>query len=355
MCVHRIEAAALHITENEIGQRASGVSAVEGYAAARVPGLIEGNVAIFDVSAEFEEVSAPLPRERVDELIDLIGAVARPDLALNVEHAESAFRPADRDARRTVVLGHVCDAGKAHHASDVKGWVVRRAENFGLAEFMPTAAHFVDQRVAERVRPRRNVVLRAPQVVALVMPPVRIPGFKSVVEDVTPRNRIARRTVVANARRVVVLLAQGADRSVDEVVDHARTVWRRSEFQEGLNLRAERARRNDVVDDADIERIAQHDRRIHAVDLARQVAEVAVTKLGGRHGLDAGGDGADLPATLPIEEEERLVGAIVKPRHAHRPADIRAELIAVQAWRLLALFTNRVVGLRQRVVAIELP
>src|SRR5215475_15792948 len=187
------------------------------------------------------------------------------------------------------------------------------------------------------------------------MSPVRIPGFKSVVEDVTSRNRIARRKVVIDARRVVVLPAQGADRRVDEVVGHARTVGQRREFQEGLDLRAERARRNNVVDDADIERIAQHDRRIHAVDLARQVAEIAVAKLGGRHGLDGSGDGADLPPALPVEEEEGLVGAVVKPWYAHRPAYIRAELIAVQAWRLLALFTNRVVGLRQRVVAIELP
>src|SRR5262245_35179847 len=353
--VDRVQAAALDVAQHEVRQRAARVSSIKTDAAARVARLVESDVAQFDVRAELQKVPAALPRKRVDKLIDLIGAVARPDLALNVKHAESAFRPADRDARWTVILGHVRDAWETHHAGDVKGSVVRRAEDFRFAELVPTAAQFIDQRVTERVRPRRNVVLRAPQVVALVMPPIRITGFKSIVEDVTPRNRIARRKVLVNAGRVVVLLAQGADRRVDEVVGQARTVGERREFQEGLNLRAERARRNDVVDDADIERISQHDRRIYAVDLARQVAEVAVTKLGGRHGLDAGGDGADLPATLPIEEEERLVGAIVKPRHAHRPADIRAELIAVQAWRLLALFTNRVVGLRQRVVAIELP
>src|SRR5262245_59098368 len=353
--VHRIEAAALHIAENEIGKRAPGVSAVEGYAAARVSRLIEGDVAIFDVSAEFEEVSAPLPRERIGKLKDLIGTITWPDLALQIIDAENAIRPTDADARWPVIFRNVRDTGQPHHSGHVEGRIVGGAEDFRFAELVPTAAHFVDQRVAERVRPRRNVVLRAPQVVALVMPPVRIPGFKSVVKDVTPRNRIARRKVVVNARRVVVLLAQSADRRVDEVVDHARTVGQRREFQEGLNLRAERARRNDVIDDADIERIAQHDRRIHAVDLARQVAEIAVAKLGGRHGLDGGGDGADLPPALPVEEEERLVGAVVKPWHAHRPADIRAELIAVQARGLLALFADRVVGLRQRIVAIELP
>src|SRR5262249_21009156 len=97
---HRIEATALHIAENEIGQRASSVSAVEGYAASRVPRLIEGDVAIFNVGAEFEEVSAPLPRERIGELKDLIGTITRPDLALQIIDTENAIRPTDADARR---------------------------------------------------------------------------------------------------------------------------------------------------------------------------------------------------------------------------------------------------------------
>src|SRR5262245_24611825 len=151
--VYRIEAAALHITENEIGQRASGVSAVEAYAAARVSRLIEGNVAIFDVGAEFKEVSAPLPRERIGELKDLIGTITWPDLSLQIIDTESAFRPIDADARRSEIFWNVSNAGQSHHSGDVEGRIVGSAENFGLAEFMPTAAQFVDQRSAERMRP----------------------------------------------------------------------------------------------------------------------------------------------------------------------------------------------------------
>src|SRR5262245_11087823 len=128
--VDGVKAAALDVAQHEVRQRAARVSSINTDAAARVAGVVDGAVAQFDVRAELQKVPAALPRKRVDKLIDLIGAVARPDLALNVKHAESAFRPADRDARWTVVLGHVRDTGKPHHAGDVKVSVVRRAEDF---------------------------------------------------------------------------------------------------------------------------------------------------------------------------------------------------------------------------------
>src|SRR5262245_46310832 len=173
-----------------------------------------------------------------------------------------------------------------------------------------------------------------------------------IVEDVAARDYISRREIVVNARGVIVLFAEHARGRVDEVVRALRSVGQRHELQEGLNLRAERAFRYDVIDDADIERVFQHNRFALTV---YQLAEIAVAHLGRRHNAQAGRVGTDLPSTLPVEEEERLAGAVVKPWHAHRPAYIRAELIAIQARGLLALFADRVVGLGQRIVAIELP
>src|SRR5262250_2867051 len=116
----RVEAAGLDVAENEIGQRAAGVDAVEPDAAARVARLIEGDVAQFEISAEFQEVFAALPRKRVNELIDLVGTAARPDLPLQIVDAEPAFRTADRYARRPVMHRLARDAGQSHQPGHVE-------------------------------------------------------------------------------------------------------------------------------------------------------------------------------------------------------------------------------------------
>ena len=90
--VRRIDAGGFHVAEHEIGQRAAGVRAIEAEAAARRPGLLEGDVALGDIGAEFQEVLSVLPGERIDELVDLVGAVARADLALQVVSGECAVR-----------------------------------------------------------------------------------------------------------------------------------------------------------------------------------------------------------------------------------------------------------------------
>src|SRR5437773_11067976 len=84
----RVDARVAHITEHEIRQGAPGVGSVEGEAAARCACLLEGHLPFCDIGAELQEVRTALPRERVDELEDLVRSVAGSDLSLQIVHIE---------------------------------------------------------------------------------------------------------------------------------------------------------------------------------------------------------------------------------------------------------------------------
>src|SRR5439155_12149896 len=103
--VRRIDVVAADVTEHEIGHRGARVSAVKSEARARRAGLAESHSAIIHFRAEFQEVPALLPGERVGEGRDGIRTDTRPDLPLQVVHIEPAIRPADADGRRTVLFG----------------------------------------------------------------------------------------------------------------------------------------------------------------------------------------------------------------------------------------------------------
>ena len=139
-CVGRVQAAGLHVAEEEVGERAAGVRAVEGERTARVARLFKGDAAARDVDAEAQEVLSPLPRERVGELEDGVRTVARSDLALEVVSVESAVRSADADGGRAVLLRQAGDAGQSHFADHVEGGIVGGSEYFELAELAPADA-----------------------------------------------------------------------------------------------------------------------------------------------------------------------------------------------------------------------
>src|SRR5262245_54616141 len=160
---------------------------------------------------------ASLPGQRVNKLINLIGSTTRSDLPLKIVNAPAAISPTDRDARRPKMHRLARDARQSHHSCNIEIGVVCRAENFDLTELMPAAAQLIDERSTESMRPRRRIILRTAEVIALIMAPVRNSGFKGIVENVAARDSIFRRETMIDARGVIVLPRDGAPRSIDEI------------------------------------------------------------------------------------------------------------------------------------------
>ena len=352
-CVSRVDARVAHIAEHEICERAPRVNPVESEAAAGRTRLLEGHLAFGDIGAEFQQVPVMLPREGIDELEDLVRAVARSDLALQIVHAEDAVGPVDVDRRRPVFLRQTGNQGKSHLAGDVVRGIVGGTEDLGFEEPVPPAPQLVDEGRAERVGPCAHNVLRAAQVVALVVAPERNTGLVSVVEDIPPGQRVVAGEDMVDTRVVIVLRGNGAGRSAREVLRPHLRVGQRHELEKHERLLAQPRGRNHVVHDAGVQRVAQRDRRAGA-----RVGETAeITGPDGR-GWDQP-QGADRslrqPARFPVEEEERPVGSAVELRDIERPADVRAELVPVQPRRRDALVGYRIVCLGERVVPVELP
>src|SRR2546426_6204688 len=96
----RIDAGISHVTEHEISQRRARIGAVEAKGPARRSSLLESNVAAGDLGAKLQIVLAELPGEDVVELPDLVGAVARTNLALQIVHLKSSIGAIDVNRRR---------------------------------------------------------------------------------------------------------------------------------------------------------------------------------------------------------------------------------------------------------------
>src|SRR5262245_50335797 len=95
----RVDACTAHITKHEIREGAARVASIKGEAAARCAGLLEGHLPSCEIGAELQKVFAALPRQRVDELEDLVRSIAGSDLSLQIVHVEDAVISVDGDRR----------------------------------------------------------------------------------------------------------------------------------------------------------------------------------------------------------------------------------------------------------------
>ncbi len=95
---------------------------------------------------------------------------------------------------------------------------------------------------------------------------------------------------------------------------------------------------------------------LRVVNRRGDAREIAGAQCRGRNqSLPAKGAG-HLPPRFPVEEEEGLVFAVIHTGDPHRPTQIRAELVAVQARRLGRRHARlKPVQSREAVVAVELP
>ena len=143
--MRRIQAAGLNIAEHEVGQSAAGIGAVEYEGAARIARLFESDAAAGDVGAEPEEVLALLPEDRIGELKDGVGTVARADLALQVVHVEPPSGPLMQIDGGPNSSGSRETPGRPILPTTSIGRVVGGAEDFGFVEAVPARAQFVDQ------------------------------------------------------------------------------------------------------------------------------------------------------------------------------------------------------------------
>ena len=150
--------------------------------------------------------------------------------------------------------------------------------------------------------------------------------------------------------RDVLVLAYGRRRSRSPVVDPRLVgIWRGHEaIQEFLRVPGDAARRNHVPGKRLVgQRIVNgrlNSRKISGAQRHRRQQRLPAE--GPRH----------LPPGFPVEEEKRLVLAVVKSRQPYRPAQVGPELVAVQPRRLGARNVRlERVERGERVVTVELP
>src|SRR5262245_43944615 len=109
------------------------------------------------------------------------------------------------------------------------------------------------------MRPGAYVVLRAAQVVALVVAPERNTRFVRVVENIASGKRVPGREQMVDTTGVIVLRRKGAAGRGGEVLRSHLRVGLRHELQKHQRLLAQARGRDHVVGDTNIQRVAQSD------------------------------------------------------------------------------------------------
>src|SRR6266851_9809664 len=166
-----IDAGGGHVPEDEISLGRTRVAAIEGEGPAGVASLAEVVRTEADVHYRLHEVLAALIGDLVDELVDPVGTIARPDGPLQVEDAKYPLRAADGYVGRAEELRIGGGEGNAHLVCDVEGRVARRPELLELLEVLMAVAELVDQHGREDMGLRDDIVVGERIVVVLIVAP----------------------------------------------------------------------------------------------------------------------------------------------------------------------------------------
>ena len=182
---------------------------------------------------------------------DRVRADARADLPLQVVHVERAIRAAEQMEGGPYSSGSRETSGRPILPTTSKfASLVVPKTSASLKRCQPPRS-FVDERGAEGVGPGDRHVLRAAQVVALVVAPDGRAGFVGVVEDVAAGDLVLAAKGCDRRGAEVVLPGSRAGRRGGEVEHAVAGVRQRLEIQERPAPAGSARFRDHVVDDAD--------------------------------------------------------------------------------------------------------